>query len=215
VILGLAAAPLLCAADSPPLSDAQLLLFETPHLAALHAPLRLDYAFRREEDGRDPVDDSIRLAVMPGAEPGRFNVAVDFFTGARAIQYPPAPGFRGNPLLLFTLDRDSRELSAATGGTPGWFRNRIRRAFVDAATLRRITIEAEGRTVVATEITVTPFSGEARARRYQEMRFAFVLSEAVPGWIQMIRPDLPAGDGGGAVRERIVFAGSGSLEPVR
>jgi len=215
LFLGLAATPLLCAADSPPLSEAQLLLFETPHLAALHTPLRLDYAFRREEEGRDPVEDSIRLSVMPGAEPGRYDVAAEFLTGARAIHYPLAPGFRGNPLLLFALDRDSRELSAATGGTPGWFRNRIRRAFVDAAVLRRTTTEIDGRISEATEVSITPFSGEPRARRYQDMRFTFLLSEAVPGWVQAIRTGLPAGEGGGAVQEHIVFTGSVPLESAR
>ena len=44
------------------LSPAQRALFETPHLAALRPPLRLDYDFRREEDGKAPVADTIRLA---------------------------------------------------------------------------------------------------------------------------------------------------------
>jgi hypothetical protein len=196
-------APVLMAADA--LSDAQVLLFETPHLAALQPPLRLDYAFLREEAGRDPVRDSIRLEVRASAEAGRRDVTTEFLTGPRAIHYPPAPGFRGNPLLLFALDRDARELSAATGGSTAWFRNRIRQGLAEAATLHRITVETEGRHVEATEIDLMPFAGEPRARRYQERRYSFVVTDAVPGWVQAIRTDLPASEGAGAVRESIVF----------
>jgi hypothetical protein len=60
--------------------------------------------------------------------------------------------------------------------------------------------------VPATEIVCTPFVREPRARRYQDCRVRFVLAEAVPGWIAEFATDLPAGEGGGAVRESIRFA---------
>ncbi|MEN0073827.1 MAG: hypothetical protein AAGC69_05555 [Paracraurococcus sp.] len=208
-----ATAPLLIAADEPPpLSPAQRLLFETPHLAGLHAPLRLDYDFLREEAGRAPVRDTIRLAVRESQDAGRFDVEPEFLTGPRAMHYPVARGFRGNPLLLFTLDRDARELSAATGGSTVWFRTRIRQAFVDAATVQRITLPFEGHEVPATEVLLQPFGGEPRARRYQAMRFRFVLAEAVPGWIQSIGSEVPAGDDHPAVREEIAFAQAEPME---
>lgn len=212
-LLGLAAAaPVLAAADTPPpLSEAQILLFETPHLAVLRPPLRLDYAFLREEEGREPVRDLIRLHIRAGEEEGRRDVQAEFLTGERAIQYPVARGFRGNPLLLFALDRDARELSAATGGSTSWFRNRIRQALVAAPPPRRTTLPFQGQEVAAQEITLLPFAGEARARRYQDRRFTFVLAEAVPGWIHAIRTELPAGAGGGAVREEILFSASQPL----
>lgn len=206
-LLGIAAAaPLLMAAEAPPvLSEAQSLLFETPHLAALSPPLRLDYALLREEPARPPVCDTIRLKVRAGADAGRFDVTPEFLTGSRAIRYPPAPGFRGNPLLLYALDRESRELSAATGGSTGWFRNRIRQALAGAAAARRVALSYEGRNVEAAEIVLQPFAGEPRAGRYQQRRYRFVLAEAVPGWIQAIGSDMPAGDEGGRVREEIAF----------
>ena len=209
-----ATAPLLTAAAEPPppLSPAQRLLFETPHLAGLHAPLRLDYDFLREEAGRAPVRDTIRLAVRQSQDAGRFDVEPEFLTGPRAMHYPVARGFRGNPLLLFTLDRDARELSAATGGSTVWFRTRIRQAFVDAATVQRIALPFEGQEVPATEVLLQPFGGEPRARRYQAMRLRFVLAEAVPGWIRSIGSEVPAGDDHPAFREEIVFAHAEPME---
>ena len=201
--LPLAAEPVL---SDVQLSDAQVLLFETPHLAALQPPLRLDYAFLREKAGRPPVEDVIRLVVQAGAEPGRRDVVPEFLTGPRAIHYPPAQGFRGNPLLLFALDRQSRELSAATGGSPSWFRNRIRQALAQAPPPRRIVLPFAGQQVDASEIALQPFAGEPRARHFQQQRYRFVLAEAVPGWIHAIDSELPAGAEGGAVREAIRFA---------
>lgn len=199
------------------MSPAQLALFETPHLAGLRPPLRLLYAFRREEPGKDPVVDAIRLALRASAGSdggaGCCDVWPEFLTGPRAIRYPPASNFRGNPLLLFALDRDTRELSAATGGTPTWFRNRFRHALAVAAELRPAEIEHDGRRVPASVIAVLPYKGEARAGRFQDRLYAFTLSEAVPGWVQSIRTELLAnGDAAaGAVVESIAFAGTAPL----
>jgi hypothetical protein len=204
-LLGLAPLPL-AAQPMPRLSEAQILLFETPHLTALRPPLRLDYAFLREATGEAPVQDAIRLEVRAGAEEGRRDVVPEFLTGPRAIHYPPAQGFRGNPLLLFALDRASRELSAATGGTQGWFRNRIRRALAEAPPPSRLPLRLDGAEVEAAEVALQPFAGEPRAGRYQDQRYRFVLAEAVPGWIQAIEGELPAIADAGAVREEIRFA---------
>ena len=194
--------PLPLAAEPPPaLSEAQLLLFETPHLAALDPPLRLDYDFRREAAGQAPVHDTIRLEIRAGQEAGRRDVLPEFLTGPRAIHYPPAHGFRGNPLLLFALDRAARELSAASGGATGWFRNRIRQALAAVPSPRRVPLPFDGREIEAAEVALQPFAGEPRAGRYQDQRYRFVLAEDVPGWIHTIAGELPEG----GVREDITF----------
>jgi hypothetical protein len=191
------------------LSPAQIALFETPHLASLRPPVRLDYDFRREEPGKEPVADTIRLEVRASAgQDGKRDVSPEFLTGPRALRYPPALGFGGNPLLVFALDRDARELSAATGGTPTWFRNRFRQALATDAELRPTEIEFDGRRLPATVIALTPYTGEPRARRYQERRYAFTLAEALPGWFHAIRAELPPTGKQGAVVESIVFAGT-------
>ena len=131
----------------------------------------------------------------------------------RALAYPPALGFSGNPLLLFALDRDTRELSAATGGSAMWFRNRFRHALATAAELRPAEIEHGGRRLPATTISLVPYAGEPRAGRYGERRYAFTLSDAVPGSIHTIRTELPAAAAAdrAAVVESITFAGTAPL----
>lgn len=187
------------------MSPAQIALFETAHLATLQPPLRLDYAFRRTAASQPDVIDSIRLRLTAAEDGACCDVSPEFLTGARAIRYPPARGFHGNPLLLFALDRDARELSAATGGTTQWFRNRFRRALAETATLRGIEIEFAGARVDASEITIEPYRGEPRAGRYQACRYAFTIAPAVPGWIAGIRTELPAFGDTGPIAESIVF----------
>lgn len=198
-------------AVAQPLSPAQIALFETPHLAELAVPVALSYRFLREEDGRDPVEDRIRLEVRGSAEPGRRDVSAEFLTGPRNLPYPPAQGFRGNPLLIFALDRDARELSAATGGSMHWFRERIRRAFATGAEQRATQVELDGQRLAATEFRIEPFLGEPRARRFQARRYAFVVAEGIPGTIHSIRSATPAGEGGGAFAESIVFDGAAPI----
>lgn len=193
----------------PPMSPAQIALFETPHLASIRNPLWLDYTFRREESGRPDVTDRISLEIRSVKEDGRHDVYPEFLTGERRIAYPPALGFLGNPLLLFALDRDTRELSAATGGSTNWFRGRFRMALLNHATLQHSQVPAVGQAapVEATRIEVTPFDNERRAGRFQTLHYVFTLSDAVPGGIVEIRstvsgaPDVPE------IVESITFAG--------
>jgi hypothetical protein len=198
------------AEEAAPLSPAQVALFETPHLAAIHAPLDLEYRYLHEEDGRATVEDRITLEVRAVRDDGRHDVYPDFLTGERHVAFPPALGFRGNPLLMFALERDTRELAAATGGATTWFRNRIRRAFVGGATLRETRFHGVGAVegASALEIEITPFQGEPRAQRYQERRYVFILSQAVPGDIAEIRTILPPSEGKGEVVESIRFSGT-------
>lgn len=211
VLLGLLGLPTAHAAETspPPLSPAQIALFETPHLAAILTPVQLDYIFRREESGRPTVTDQISLDVRPAAENGRHDVYPNFLTGERHINYPAATGFLGNPLLIFALDRDTRELSAATGGSPNWFRGRFRAALLDRATLQHGPVSAAGlpSPVEATTVELTPFENERRARRFQTLHYAFVLSDAVPGGIVEIRSTVSAGPDGPAIMESIAFSG--------
>lgn len=211
MLLGMSLAPAVAGAQEapPPLSPAQVALFETPHLAGILAPLKLDYAFHREEEGRPAVTDRITLDIRHVAENGRHDVYPEFLTGERRIDYPPAMGFLGNPLLLFALDRDTRELSAATGGSVNWFRGRFRAALLDRATLRHGPVPAAGQPVPveATIVELTPFEDERRAGRFQTLRYVFTLSDAVPGGIIDMRSTVLAGPDGPAVAESITFEG--------
>jgi hypothetical protein len=210
ILLGIMGPPAARAEETPPpLSPAQIALFETPHMARILTPLKLDYTFSREESGRPTVTDLITLDVRHINENGRHDVYPEFLTGERRINYPPALGFFGNPLLLFALDRDTRELSAATGGSPNWFRGRFRAALLDRAALQHghAPVAGQPTPVEASTVELAPFENERRAGRYQTLRYIFILSDAVPGGIIEIRSTIPAGPDSPGLTESITFSG--------
>jgi hypothetical protein len=184
--------------DARPLSAAQTALFESDHLASIVRPERLEYRFSHEvgESSGDYLD-RIDLDVRP-RDDGLKDVWVDFLAGANHRPFPPLIGFRGNPLVMYFLERDVEEMRRATGGAAAYFRNRIRSAFVDQATLRPIELRRDDRTETASEITLAPFRDDARLAPFPGLRdkaYRFVLAETVPGAVYEIVAEVPGEPG--------------------
>jgi hypothetical protein len=191
--------PVAVAADPvPPLSPAQISLFESDHLASIDTPRQLEYRFVRAEPGTAPdYVDRVRLDLRPRSD-GSKDIWVDFLSGAHHVTYPPLIGFRGNPALMYFLQHDVEEMRRQTGGSTTYFRNRIRRAFVDQAPLRAIELVHEGKPLQATEIVAYPFRGDPKLTRFpgmQEKRYRFVLAETVPGVLYAIEAEVPGETG--------------------
>jgi hypothetical protein len=186
------------AEDTRPLSAAQIALFETDHLRAIAEPERLQYRFAHATEAPgDAFVDQVNLDVRP-RDDGAKDVWVEFLTGARRKPFPPLAGFHGNPLLMYFLERDVEAMHEQTGGTATYFRNRIRRAFVDEAELRPVEIERDGKKVAATEITLAPFRGDTHLAVFPglgEKQYRFVLSDAVPGGLYEIAAEVPGAQG--------------------
>lgn len=215
-IAGLAVMALAICAAAPgaadgdrPLSPAQIALFESNHLKEISHPVVLDYRFRHhggpEGDYQDKVSADIR-AVRPD---GRKDVWIDFLSGDHHVNFPPALGFNGNPLLMFFLQHDVMEMETMTGGSAQYFRNRIRDAFVDAAAMHPIEVTVDGVAQHATEIEVTPFNHDPNLERFPAFAaktYHFILSDAVPGRIYEISTTDP-GAAKDSFEEGMTYAG--------
>lgn len=179
--------------DLRPLSPAQVALFETPHLRNVDRAETLDYGFVRE--GPAGFTDKVALHVRRVNPDGSKSLAFDYLTGERQVRFPELDNFRGNPLLMLTLERDVTEMKEAVGLSTSYFRNKIREAFITKATVADGTFDLGGAAVPARVITVQPFAGEQRLERIpslQAKRYAFVLADTVPGMLAEIRIDTPA-----------------------
>lgn len=179
--------------DLRPLSPAQVALFETPHLRNVDHPETLDYGFTRE--GPAGFTDKVALHVRQVNPDGTKSLAFDYLTGERQVRFPELDSFRGNPLLMLTLERDVNEMKEAVGLSASYFRNKIREAFVSKAAVADATFDLDGAAMPARAITVQPFAGEQRLERIpslQAKRYTFVLADAVPGMLAEIRIDTPA-----------------------
>jgi hypothetical protein len=196
-------------ADDPPLSPAQIALFQTEHLKDIAKPVVLEYAFHHHGGPDGDFDDTVSADIREIHGDGGKDVWIDFLTGAHHVNFPPALGFHGNPLLMFFLEHDVVEMRDATGGAAQFFRNRVRQAFVDRAEMHPAEITVDGQKREATEIVLAPFRNDADLARFpafSEKIYRFVLSNAVPGRLYQISTSLPTTDAAsGAFEESMTY----------
>ena len=196
--------------DARPLSPAQLLLFETPHMQNVGQPGTLVYAYAR--DGAAGFADTVALHIRRVNPDGTKDVVFDYLTGPRRVAFPELDRFRGNPLLMMTLERDVAEMKDQLGLSTSYFRNKIREGFVTAAAVAPGTFMLDGKEVPAQVVTMRPFLREERLERISQVQaktYTFTLSDAVPGGIAEIRIAMPpdAGMAAPAFEQRTTFQG--------
>lgn len=190
-ILAIAVAgPVGAAAPHDGYSAAQVALFATPHLGNLGRTGVLVYDFTRRGTQQPAIDDTVEMAVTRLGPDGGRDVSFRFLHGPRAHPFPDIEGFHGNPVLMAFLQRDVEEMERMTGGKSGYFRNRIRQAFVAAAVVEPDTVTWDGRPTPARRITVRPYAGAELSERFPDLAgktYEFVMADDVPGGIYRIR----------------------------
>jgi hypothetical protein len=197
------------AEDEPPLTPAQVALFESNHLKDITRPVRLEYAFTHQ-GGTGDFTDTITADIRDVRTDGRKDVWVQFLTGTHQMKFPPAMGFNGNPLLMYFLEHDLVEMQEATGGASGYFRNRIRNEFRHAD-MHPTEVTINGNTCAGHEIVIAPFRNDPRFAQsaFREKAYHFTLCDGVPGTIYRISTTVPAVSNGvtGAFEEAMTYEG--------
>lgn len=195
--------------DEPALTPAQVALFESDHLKDITRPVQLEYEFTHR-GGAGDFTDAVTADVRDVRPDGRKDVWVQFLTGEHQMRFPPAMGFKGNPVLMYFLEHDTVEMQQATGGAQSYFRNRIREAFLHAD-MRIAGLTVDGKTYAGHEIVIAPFRNDPHFAQsaFREKAYHFTLCEGVPGTICRISTTVPAiGTGGtGAFEEAMTYEG--------
>lgn len=192
--LALAAAlPALAAAQNE-FSQAEKLVFTDHHLANVKAPGSLHYTFVKSGSQEAGFSDDVQIDVKRSAEKC-CSVQGKFLSGEREVKLPEIAEAQPNPVILYFLEYDIREMARLTSRKSGnYFRNRIRKTLVDEAKVRDTTVTFQGRQVPAQEVTLTPYATDParnRYERYADKRYTFVLASAVPGGVYQVRTALP------------------------
>ncbi len=185
--------------------SAQKLLFDTPYLHQLKLPSSLNYTYKHEaadpKQFGKPFTDTIAVDLTKPDNPEHVNsVSMRIFTGERARALGPNVDMRGNPIIMIFLERDLWEMKRRVGGEPIFYRNKIRRALREKATVEKIDVSFEGKTVPGHKVTITPFADETQNRRmarFLKKRYEFVVADGVPGGYVAVRSSVPAENGGG------------------
>jgi hypothetical protein len=211
--LGAAFAPA-SAADASEFSQAEKLVFVEHQLANIKTPTSLRYTFTRSGSLEPAFEDEVFVEVSRIEAEGS-SVRTDFLSGSRKLELPAIDKARANPVVLYFLEHDIREMARLTNRkTSNYFRNRIRRTLVTEAQVRDTTITFEGRQLPAQEVTLSPYATDpARSRyeRYADKSYTFVLSKEVPGGVYKMHTVMRAAASGEAPMLEEVMTLSGPV----
>ena len=172
------------------LNDAQTLVYDRPHLATTSTGDELVYRYSARVGDAPEVVDRATLSVEAESDAERRDVAVDFLDGERRLELPTFTAYRGNPILIATLEHFAQTLAASAGGGALYVRNRIRDGFArEGSSIERGTATYAGKPIDTTTLVLEPFVGDAYlgARAgYGDARLSIVFSDGVPGGVVSI-----------------------------
>ena len=191
------AAPPSAAAEDP--SPAEKALFVTNHLATLKPPTTLRYSFRKSGSLEQGFEDKVSISLRAQPDGRCCTATAEFLSGPRRLVLPEVESAEGNPVILYFLERDIREMQRLTKGQPNYFRKRIRMAVYQGATMNEASASYLGRSVATRQITVAPYVDDPLRGRFEALagkRYVFTLSDQVPGGVIGIRSQV---DGAGAL----------------
>jgi hypothetical protein len=175
-------------------SAAERLLFMSPQLQGLKAPTQLRYGFTHEGSLEPAFTDSVAVALTAGADGRCCDAKGQFLSGTRQRPAPDVAGATGNPVIMYFLEHDVREMKRLTRGSEYHFRKRLRMAIYQAAEVRDVALRYQGRSVPGREIVISPFLDDPNRPRYERFAtktYRFLLSDAVPGGVVGIRTSIP------------------------
>jgi hypothetical protein len=198
---------------TPDYSAAERALFMSDQLSALHAPSTLHYRFRRSGSLEAGFDDQVRVDVRRKADGSCCTASTEFLSGPRRMPMPETEDALGNPVVMYFLERDVREMQRLTQGQPNHFRKRIRMALYEGAALSDVTLQFRGKPIVGHEIVVSPYLTDPNRPRFERLagkQYVFTLSEAVPGGVYGIRTVVKSADAAAAplIAEELLIAGA-------
>ena len=192
LLFGMTGAIPLCAADDL-YSQAEQNLFLENHLRDIKQAQVLHYDFKQTGTLEKNFEDAVLVSVKPRSGKGR-SVQVAYLSGERKVSLPALEDAQGNPVILYFLEQDVREMHRRLGGSENYFRKRIRLALSQAADVHPVTVKFGGKDIVASEVIVHPFANDpmkARLQNFENKAYAFTLSDQVPGGVYQLRTRVP------------------------
>lgn len=200
------------------ISEAEQRTFLDNHLANVTQSETLEYQFKRSGGVDAAFEDHVVMSVrMRGGSEAK-SVDADYLSGDHHVNLPRIDDAHGNPVVMYFLEADVRDMNRRTGGAAGFFRKRIRLALAQAAEIHPVHFEFAGRDVAGTEIRIRPYHGDplrARLKNFEEKLYVLTLSPQVPGGVYQLRTDAPASDAAApALEDVLTFTGVGTVKPV-
>lgn len=198
-----------CAQGPAPASAAERLIFVDPQLRNVKLPATLHYAFKRTGSLEPVFDDDVSIELRTRGGGGCCAADGRFLSGERELALPPIDDAQANPVTLFFLEHDVRDMQRRTGGQQAHFRRRIRLALAEAAKVSDTTVRYRGRDWPAKEVRISPYLDDpnrARFPRYADKEYVFVLAADVPGGVAQLRTRVPGDGAAPLIEETLTLA---------
>ena len=180
-------APML-AADT--FSQAEQKVFLDDHMRGLKPSEVLQYDFKKTGSLEQAFEDKVLLSVKSSGDGKHKAVDVAYLSGDRKLNLPPAEDVQGNPVILYFLEQDVREMHRRTGGKENYFRKRIRMALAEAADVRPVAVKINGKEIAASEVRIQPYLNDpmrAKFTNFENKVYVFILCDQVPGSVYELR----------------------------
>ena len=174
---------------SSEIAPAERLLFMSTHLKGVQPHTELDYAVDRTRPAAKEKD-TVKVLVL-SADNANGDALVSDHGGKVEV---PGEGLPCNPVILYFLEHDIAEMEQLTGGQRRYFQRRVRLALTASPAITPVIRDAQGKKVTAKQIVIQPYLDDpngARFSQYIGKRYTFVMSEAVPGQVLLIRTEVP------------------------
>jgi hypothetical protein len=180
-------------AGSGPVSAAEQRIFLAPHLQGLQPGTVLRYAFTHGGSLESGYDGALELQLRAGANGRCCDASASFPEAQGPRPMPPVEGASANPVILYFLEHDLREMQRLTRGQINHFRRRIRLALAEDARSDDTRVRYQGRELPAQRLQVSPYLDDPMRNRFEQYaakRYEFVLAD-VPGGVVQLRTLLP------------------------
>lgn len=179
--------------ETPEFSPAERALFMEDQFGKVTPPTTLRYTFRKSGSLEAGFDDRVALSLKPQPDGTCCATSSEFLSGPRLMRMPDIDAAKGNPVTMYFLERDVREMERLTKGKAYHFRKQVRMAIAESAKVREVSISYKGKPIAAREVTITPFVTDPNRPRFEKFAnkdYVFLLSDAVPGGVYGIRTQM-------------------------
>jgi len=205
----LALAGPLRAADPSEFSAAETKLFVDDHLRSVPASTTLEYTYTKRGSLEDPIDDVAHVIVGPATAGGGHSVKVQYLSGTRALELADIDAANANPVILYFLEHDIREMHRLTGGSTSYFRKRIRMALAEGGKVTAPKVDVGSHRVAATQIRIAPYRDDPARSRYERFAdkiYVFTLSDEIPGKVVELHSEVLGSPAAAGAANEIVIA---------
>lgn len=177
------------AAGTDDITPAERLIFTTGHLHGIEPQTELDYTVLSSDQPAHSAD-LVRVLVV-SRDNAKGDAQVSDHSGGVPL---PNAGLQCNPVIIYFLERDIKEMEHLTGGQRRYFQQRLRLALAAGPRIETVTSQIGGKPMTARQIVVQPYLGDPNAERFAQYtgkRYTFLIADTLPGQVALIRTDVP------------------------